>query len=81
VELEGWAQKYEPVHAVAHWDDRQRKKGGNYETACETAAQEAEQLLSHAGRRLVPQMLNFYASVVWEDQDDCLEVRPEDVSV
>jgi hypothetical protein len=81
VELEGWAQKYEPFHAVAHWDDRQRKKAGNYETAYETAAQEAERLLSQAGRTLVPQMLNFYASVVWEDQDDCLEVRPEDVAV
>ena len=27
-ELEAWAKQYEPVHAVAHWDDRQRKPRG-----------------------------------------------------
>lgn len=80
VDLEAWALHYEPVHAVAHWDDRQRR-AGNYDVAYENAAQEAERLLSQAGRELVPRMLNFYASVVWEDQDDCLEVRPEDVQI
>src|SRR5215510_2885228 len=28
--LAKWAISYEPVHAVAHWDDRQRKGAGNY---------------------------------------------------
>ncbi len=27
-EIETWAQQYEPVHAVAHWDDRQRRGAG-----------------------------------------------------
>jgi hypothetical protein len=81
VELESWAQQYEPVHAIAHWDDRQQRQSGNYDLAYETAAQEAERLLSQAGRQLVPKMLNFYAAVVWEDQDECLEVRPEDISL
>ena len=27
-ELGNWAAKYAPVHAVAHWDDRQRKAAG-----------------------------------------------------
>jgi hypothetical protein len=25
--------------------------------------------------------LNSYATTIWEDQDECLEVRPEDVPV
>ena len=79
--LAAWAQQYEPVHAVAHWDDRQRRKAGNYDDAFEAAAKQAEQLLSHAGRELAPKLLDAYASVIWEDQDECLEVRPEDVAV
>jgi hypothetical protein len=77
--LQNWAQQYEPIHAVAHWDDRQRKRVGNYDAAYENAAEQAEQLLAYAGRELAPQLLNFYAAVIWEDQDECLEVRPEDV--
>src|SRR5678809_358248 len=34
-ELEDWASEYAPVHAVAHWDDRQRKGMGDYDRAYE----------------------------------------------
>jgi len=78
-ELETWATKYSPVHAVAHWDDRQRKSAGDYDHAYENAAKEAERLLGFAGRSLAVKLLDIYPAVVWEDQDDCLEVRPEDV--
>lgn len=77
--LEAWAVEYEPVHAVAHWDDRQRKSAGNYDRAYENAAQQAERLLARAGLELAPKLLEFYPAVIWEDQDECLEVRPEDV--
>ena len=80
-EIEAWALQYEPVHAVAHWDDRQRKRAGNYDAAYENAAEQAEQLLARAGRELAPKLLNSYATTIWEDQDECLEVRPEDVPV
>jgi hypothetical protein len=80
-ELEKWAAQYAPVHAVAHWDDRQRKAAGDYDYAFETAAEEAEELLAHAGRKLAPRLLEFCAAAVWEDQDECLEVRPEDVQL
>ena len=80
--IEAWAKLYEPVHAVAHWDDRQRRRaGGNYDAAYETAAQDAEKLLIQSGRELAPKLLNHYAAAVWEDQDECLEVRPEDVGL
>jgi hypothetical protein len=79
--LETWASQYEPIHAVAHWDDRQRKSAGNYDHAYEQAAKEAEALLARAGNQLAPQLLEIYPAVVWEDQDECLEVRPEDVAL
>jgi hypothetical protein len=78
-ELETWATQYAPVHAVAHWDDRQRKRSGDYDHAYENAARQAEGLLARAGGRLAPRLLEIYPAVVWEDQDECLEVRPEDV--
>jgi hypothetical protein len=80
-DLEAWATEYTPVHAVAHWDDRQRKTAGDYERAYENAAEEAERLLAQAGRKLSVRLLEFYPAIVWEDQDECLEVRPEDVKL
>lgn len=80
-ELGTWAQQYEPVHAVAHWDDRQRRRAGNYDVAFENAAQQAEKFLVQAGKDLAPKLLNHYAAAIWEDQDECLEVRPEDIAL
>jgi hypothetical protein len=80
-DLGAWASQYAPIHAVAHWDDRQRKSAGDYDRAYEQAAKEAEQLLARAGNRLAARLLEFYPAVVWEDQDECLEVRPEDVQL
>jgi hypothetical protein len=77
--LESWAGAYAPVHAVAHWDDAQRKSAGSYERAFEKAAKDAERLLAQAGGKLARDLLESYPAVVWEDQDECLEVRPEDV--
>jgi hypothetical protein len=78
-DLESWAAQYAPVHAVAHWDDRQRRRAGDYDRAYESAAEEAQVLLRHAGQILAPKLLELYAAVVWEDNDECLEVRPEDL--
>jgi hypothetical protein len=58
--VETWAAQYEPVHAVAHWDDRQRKSAGNYNRAYENAAEEAERLLTLCGNQLAPPLLNYY---------------------
>ena len=80
-DLEVWANEYGPVHAVAHWDDRQRKASGDYDRAIEQAAKQAERLLSKAGSKLSPKLLEYYPALIWEDQDECLEVRPEDVAL
>jgi hypothetical protein len=80
-DLAAWAAEYSPVHAVAHWDDRQRKSAGDYDRAYENAADQAEGLLARAGTMLAVKLIDFYPAVVWEDQDECLEVRPEDVTL
>ena len=77
--LKEWADEYAPVHAVAHWEDAERKRRGNYDRAYEEAAKQAEQLLARLGADLAPQLLDSHPAVVWEDQDECLEVRPEDI--
>ncbi len=79
VPLTDWAERYAPVHAVAHWDDRQRKTAGDYEHALEKAAKAAEELLVEVGRQLAPRLLEYYPAIVWEDQDECLDVHPEDI--
>jgi hypothetical protein len=80
-ELAAWAAKYAPVHAVAHWEEEQRKSAADYDRAYEAAAREAEHLLAQAGHALAPKLLEFYPAIIWEDQDECLEVRPEDVGM
>ena len=77
--LKNWATEYAPIHQVAHWDDRQKKRSANYDDAMEEAAEGAERLLAAAGNKLAPALLEFYPVVVWEDQDECLDVRPEDI--
>lgn len=74
-----WAKEYTAVHAVAHWDDQQRKVSGGYERALDEAAQSAEVLLARLGTEIAPPLLEEYPAIIWEDQDECLEVRPEDV--
>ena len=74
-----WADKYAPVHAVSHWDDAKQKRVSSYQEKLEDAAEEAEGLLATAGRTLAPALLESYPALIWEDQDECLEVRPEDI--
>jgi hypothetical protein len=77
--LAEWSAKYAPVHEVAHWDDAQRKGVPDYDAAFEEAAQKAEDLLAELATQHVGHLLESYPALVWEDQDECLEVRPEDI--
>ena len=80
-ELAAWAADYAPVHAVSHWEDSKQKRAVNYEQDLEDAAEDAEDLLATAGQKLAPKLLDQFATVIWEDQDECLEVRPEDIPI
>lgn len=77
--LRKWAEDYGAAHAVAHWEDAQRKASRHYDQEYENAAKRAERLLARLGNELAPVLLDSYPAVVWEDQDECLEVRPEDI--
>jgi hypothetical protein len=78
-EVRRWAEQYAPVHAVAHLEDRQRQSVPDYDQSFDDAAEEAEKLLAAAGSQLLPKFLEHFSAIVWEDQDECLEVRPEDI--
>jgi hypothetical protein len=77
--LDPWAAEYHPVHQVAHWDHDRQKSVPNYNRAYENAAQKAERILAVAGFQLTPTLLETYPAIIWEDHDECLEVRPEDI--
>jgi hypothetical protein len=77
--LKQWAETYAPIHAVAHWDEQQRKSVPNYDQKIESSAVEVEKLMVSAVKNLLPPFLDHYPAVVWEDQDECLEVRPDDI--
>ena len=77
--LAEWAGEYAPVHAVAHADEKPAKRPAKMQDKLEEAAQAAERLLAVAARELAPKLLDHYPAIIWEDQDDCLEVRPEDI--
>jgi hypothetical protein len=78
-ELDVWAQEYGEVHAVAHWDEARQKRSKSYNEKLEDAAQQAEELLATLARKVVPALLGAYPAIIWEDQDECLEIRPEDI--
>ena len=77
--LKRWAEEYQPIHEVAHWDDGKRKSEGSYDQAYEQAADEAEKRLAQLGENLSSPLLELFPAVIWEDQDECLQVRPEDI--
>lgn len=75
-----WAEEYGGIHAVAHWDEDQQRGVVDYEQAFEDAAKSAERCLVQLGRELAPVLLEQSTAVIWEDQDECLEVQPEDLT-
>jgi len=77
--VRSWAEEYQSVHAVAHWEIEEQKRVPDYDQAFEEAARKAETLLAFGGHQLAPKLLELFPAVVWEDEDECLEVQPEDV--
>jgi len=64
------AQQYEPVHAVAHWDDASEARGKLRTRDYENAGKQAEQL-SARGRELARKLLNSYGRRDLGSQDEC----------
>ena len=74
-----WAKEYSTHHAIAHWDDAERRRVRDYDKSYQRAASKSELLLARLGLEIAPKLLEHYPAVVWEDQDECLQVLPEDV--
>jgi len=68
------------VHDVAHWDDVKRQREGDYDQAYEKAAEAAEKMLAQLGADLASPLLELFPAVIWQDEDECLQVRPEDIA-
>ncbi|MCS1407395.1 MAG: hypothetical protein M2R45_00553 [Verrucomicrobia subdivision 3 bacterium] len=77
--FEGWSKQYHEVHQVAHWSEKQKEQAQDYQQKFETAAKTAEQLLNTAATELLPPLLDHFPTILWEDQDECLDVQPEDI--
>jgi hypothetical protein len=77
--IEPWAEEYGNIHAVAHYDEGQMRTVANYDELFEKAATQAEEQLAAAAREIFPAFLDYYPALVWEDQDECLEVEPKDI--
>jgi len=78
--LAAWSRNYAPVHEVAHWDEK-RTRQPDYERRLEEAAVRVEELLVQLAEEIVPSLIESLPAILWEDQDECLEVRPEDIEL
>ena len=74
-----WSEEYGLIHEVAHWDDEKRKRCSDYEDEFERAAKGVEHLLATLPRVIMPHFAEAFPTIIWEDHDECLEVRPEDI--
>jgi hypothetical protein len=79
IPLQAWSLRYAPVHAVAHWDEAQKQLHSDYDKAYQEAAEQTEDILLELSTRILPPALDHFPAIVWEDHDECLDVRPDDV--
>ena len=79
--IQKWAEEYGKLHAVAHWEEDQQALADDYEETLEQAADSAELMLKNVANKVLPRLLEFYPALIWEDQDECLEVRPDDIEL
>ncbi len=77
--LTQWGRGYGEIHRVAHLEGAEKAAAGNYDDALDDAADRAVESLSAAAESFFPKLLETFPAVVWEDHDECLEVRPEDL--
>ncbi|HAV63145.1 MAG TPA: hypothetical protein DCY13_12365 [Verrucomicrobiales bacterium] len=77
--LREWATGYARIHRVAHLDGPEKSAVGDFDQALDDAADRATESLRRARDQIFPRLLDQFPSVIWEDHDECLEVRPEDL--
>lgn len=76
-----WGEEYEKIHQVAHYSQEEQDEMPDYEGAMDEAAEAAEDLMGLLALQILPAFAEHYGAVVFEDHDECLEVRPEDIDL
>lgn len=77
--LKDWDDAYSEIHHTAHWDEDMRSLQKDYEKVLLNAKEKAKGLLYKFGREIAPRFLDHYPLIIWEDQDECLGITPEDL--
>jgi hypothetical protein len=78
---ERWANDYDTYHDVAHWSDAKRKACTDYQVERNAAANVCRQFLAKAVKDILPAYLDHYPVLLWEDQDECLDIKPEEIEL
>lgn len=78
--IQHWGKVYETSHHVAHWNEEERRKHGDYDKMLDRACDEAVPLLARLGYELSPRLVGQWPVVIWEDADHCLDIIPEDIA-
>ncbi len=79
--LTQWAEQYADLHEVAHWEEAHREAIGDYEDVFEQTAMQAQAMLEALPVAILPPLLDTFPAVVWEDHDECLDIRPEELEI
>ncbi len=78
--LRDWGERYDRKHQVAHWTDEEMARfEGDFSQHRAESVSEALGLLSGLRGEILPGLLDHYPALVWDDQDECLEIGPEDI--
>ncbi len=77
--IQSWAKSYALNHDIAHWGEDDQPD--DYDEVLDEAAEQAQDFLADAAQTLMPRLLEFFPAVIWEDQDYCLMVQPEDIEL
>ncbi|MFQ3670704.1 MAG: hypothetical protein SNJ84_04525 [Verrucomicrobiia bacterium] len=79
--VRSWAEQYGELHEVAHWDERQRAASGDYEEVFNRAAQRGTEMWIELVEQVLPMLVpEVFPTMIWEDHDECLDIRPEDMA-
>ena len=75
-----WCRLYHRVHAVAHWDSAKQQALDNYEKKRKEAVGRAISLMLKLKAQLLPRFVEHYPAILWDDQDECLGIEPDDIA-
>jgi hypothetical protein len=76
-EIRSWAERYQEAHSVAHREEKEQ--GSNYSQEFSTAKTTVQRLFREAQEKFFSSLQEDFSILVWEDQDECLQVMPEDI--